>query len=178
MRGVIRIIAAAALLLLPAVAFAQKVDVDSDPSVDFSKFKTYAWTGGTPSPNPLGEERIKAAVDEHMAAAGLTKATSNPDVVIATHVLTKEEKEIISTGYGYGAGYYRWGGGMSTATVNTYLQGTLVLDMYDASTKKLAWRGSGTDTASDKADKNAKKVVKALDKMFKAYPPPKPKQKP
>jgi|SwirhirootsSR3_FD_contig_51_5219248_length_798_multi_2_in_0_out_0_2 Domain of unknown function (DUF4136) len=167
----------AAALLIPAQAFAQKVNVDFDPAAQFSSYKTYGWAQGTPSPNPLGEERIHAAVEERMAAKGFTKS-DNPQVMIATHVVTKEEKEIISTGYGYGYGYYRYGGGMSTATVNTYIQGTLVLDMYDAAAKKLAWRGTATDTVSDKTDKNTKKVNSALDKMMKQYPPPPPKNKP
>jgi len=167
----------AAVLLVPAQAFAQKVNVDFDPAAPFAKYKTYGWAKGTPSPNPLGEDRIHAAVEERMKAKGFTKS-DNPDVMIATHVVTKEEKEIISTGYGYGPGYYRYGGGMSTSTVNTYLQGTLVLDIYDASAKKLAWRGIATDTVSDKAEKNAKKVDKSLDKMMKEYPPPPPKDKP
>jgi hypothetical protein len=167
----------AAALLIPAQAFAQKVNVDFDPVAPFSHYKTYGWAKGTPSPNPLGEDRIHAAVEQRMAAKGFTKSDS-PDVMIATHVVSKEEKEIISTGYGYGPGYYRYGGGMSTSTVNTYLTGTLVLDMYDASAKKLAWRGTATDTVSDKTEKNAKKVNSALDKMMKQYPPPPPKNKP
>jgi len=180
MKMLIKSVAVTALVLLPAVAFAQKVNVDFDPAADFGKFKTYAWVQGTPSPNPLGEQRIHDEVDKRMAAAGFTKAAANPSVAIATHLVTKEEKEVITTGYGYGGGYYRYGGGMGTTTsqVNSYTTGTLVLDMYDAGTKKLAWRGTGTDTASDKADKNAKKVQKALDKMFKQSPPAKPKEKP
>jgi hypothetical protein len=168
---------AAATLAIPAQAFAQKVNVDFDPAAQFAKYKTYGWAKGTPSPNPLGEDRIHAAVEERMAAKGFTKS-DNPDVMIATHVVTKEEKEIISTGYGYGYGYYRYGGGMSTASVNTYIQGTLVLDMYDAAAKKLAWRGTATDTVSDKSEKNAKKVNTSLDKMMKQYPPAAPKSKP
>jgi hypothetical protein len=50
--------------------------------------------------------------------------------------------------------------------------------MYDAAAKKLAWRGTATDTVSDKTDKNTKKVNSALDKMMKQYPPPPPKNKP
>ena len=115
-------------------------------------------------------------------SAGFTKAAGNPDVFIATHAMGKEEKEIITTGFDYGYGYYRWGGamggGMTTSTVNSYTVGTLILDMYDGSTKKLVWRGTGSDTLSDKAEKNAKKVDKALQKMFKEYPPAPPKSKP
>lgn len=165
-----------AALTVPSAAYAQKVNTDFDPAANFSAYKTYSWTEGTPSPNPLGEQRIREAVDQQMVKAGFTKVAAASDVVISTHLLTKEEKQVVATGYGVGYGYGPyWGGGMhggmATASVNTYIQGTLILDMYDAGTKKLVWRGSGTDTASDKADKNTKKVTKALAKMFKAYPP-------
>src|SRR3954452_25365073 len=88
----------AAALLLPAQAFAQKVNVDFDPAAQFAKYKTYSCAKGTPSPNPLGEDRIHAAVEERMAAKGFTKS-DNPDVMIATHVVLNKEKESIMTGY-------------------------------------------------------------------------------
>jgi hypothetical protein len=55
--------------------------------------------------------------------------------------------------------------------VKTYTQGTLVVDLYDGHTKQLVWRGTGTDTASDKADKNNAMIQKAVAKMFAHYPP-------
>lgn len=149
-----------------ATALAQKVNTDSDPAAPFSSFKTYAWTVGTPSPNPLGDQRIHDSVDRQLAAKGLTKRADNPDLVVATHVMTHEERQLVANGFGYG-----WYGGLgTTVTEQTYVQGTLVVDLYDAHTKKMVWRGTATDTASDKADKNTKKVNKALAKMFERYP--------
>ena len=49
--------------------------------------------------------------------------------------------------------------------------GTMVLDIFDAKTKQLLWRGTGSDELSDKADKNQKKIAKATEKMFKNFPP-------
>jgi hypothetical protein len=37
--------------------------------------------------------------------------------------------------------------------------------------KQLVFRGTATDTLSDKAEKNTKKIQKAVEKMFKKYPP-------
>jgi len=159
---------ALALLALAAVAYAQKVNTDSDPAARFSEYRTYAWTTGTPSPNPLGEQRIHDAVNSQLAAKGLTLNREQPDLVVATHVMSHEEKEIIADGYGYGPWWY--GGGFSTTRVYTYLQGTLVVDIYDAATKKMIWRGTATDTVSDKAAKNTKKINKALTRMFQRYP--------
>jgi hypothetical protein len=159
---------ALALIALPAIVSAQKVRTDFDPSVDFSAFKTFAWTDGTPSPNPFGEQRIHQIVEAALVAKGLTRVDAHPDLLVATHVVTQERKEL--TTYGYG-GSWRWGGGTATTTVDTYTEGTLAVDLVNATTKQLVWRGVGTDTASDKAEKNTKKVQKAVDKMFTNYPP-------
>jgi|SRR5262245_3426015 len=77
-----------ALLVAPATAFAQKVNVDSDRNAPFAQFRTYAWTAGTPSANPLAENRIRAAVGSQLAAHGFTLSAS-PDVFVATIVLAQ-----------------------------------------------------------------------------------------
>jgi len=161
---------ALAFLTLTAAAYAQNVNTDSDPAARFSEYRTYAWTTGTASPNPLGEQRIHEAVNRQLGAKGLSVNRERPDLVVATHVMSHEEKEIVADGFAYGPWWY--GGGITTTRVNTYLQGTLVVDIYDAATKKMIWRGTATDTVSDKAAKNTKKINKALTKMFQRYPAP------
>ena len=63
---------------------------------------------------------------------------------------------------------------MATTTVENIPIGTLVVDMFDTPTKKLIWRGTATDALSDKPEKNEKKLEKAVEEMFKHFPP-KPK---
>ena len=161
------IIAVVAVAMMSAVLFAQKVSVDSDPAAPFASYKTYAWVDGTPAPNPLNEDRLHQSVDAHLAARGLSMNTTAPDVIVTTHVTTKERQELVVSGFGYGPG---WGGGYGTANVETYVDGTLVVDLYDARTKKMVWRGVATATASNKPTKNIKKMNKALDKMFEKLP--------
>ena len=55
--------------------------------------------------------------------------------------------------------------------VSEYRVGTLVVDMFDAKTKNLVFRGTAEDEISDNAEKNAKKLEKASAKMFKTFPP-------
>jgi hypothetical protein len=57
---------------------------------------------------------------------------------------------------------WRGFGPETTITVQTYTIGTLVLDMYDANTKRLIWRGTATDTLSEKPEKNENKLNKAI----------------
>jgi hypothetical protein len=63
------------------------------------------------------------------------------------------------------------GFGQSTTTVENYKVGTLIVDLYDGNSKKLVWRGSASDTLSDKADKNTKNLDKGVQKMFQHFPP-------
>jgi len=69
-------IAAVALVLVAGTAFAQKVTTDSDPAAPFASYKTYAWTKGTESTNPLGEKRIHDGVDAKLAAASPSTSTT------------------------------------------------------------------------------------------------------
>lgn len=158
---------AVATVLSTTAAYAQKVTTDSDPAAPFASYKTYMWTTGTPSPNPLGEQRLHEGVNAHLMVKGLTETTSMPDLYVATHVTTREEQELVSTGFGYGGW---WGGGSYSTSVHTYVKGTVIVDLYDAKTRKMVWRGSGTGTASSKPAKNADKVADALEKMFEKYP--------
>ena len=70
-------------------------------------------------------------------------------------------------------GGLRWGGGMATAQSSTIGIGTLVLDMYDPSTKQLVRTGRATKTLDPNAsqDKKQKNLDKAMQKMLKNYPP-------
>ena len=93
------------------------------------------------------------------------------------HGATEKQKSLntfYSGGYG-GYGYRGWGGmgGMGTATTTTseYTVGTLVVDIFDAKSKALMFRGSASDEISDKPEKNIKKLAKASDKLFKDFPP-------
>lgn len=61
---------------------------------------------------------------------------------------------------------------MATTRVEPTPIGTLVVDVFDARTQKLIWRGRATDTLSNKPDKDEKKLEKDVAAMFKHFPPP------
>jgi hypothetical protein len=76
--------------------------------------------------------------------------------------------------FGGGWGWRSFGGGGfgdSTTTTETYRVNTLVVDLFDAKTKRLVWRGSASDTLSDKSGKNIKALDKSVEKLFEHLPP-------
>jgi hypothetical protein len=158
-------------LLLASAAFAQQVKTDYDRNADFSHYKTYSWQK-VQTPDPLWVDRIKEAVNSALAAKGLTQVASGGDIAIVAIEMTKNQQTLNTFYDGFGGGW-RWGGGLgnATTTVDNYKVGTLVVDLFDANSKQLIWRGSSSDTLSDKSDKNIKNLDKGVQKMFDHYPP-------
>jgi len=166
----------AIVLLFATATLAEQVKTDYDRGVDFSQFKTYSWEK-VQTQDQLWVDRIKEAVNTALAAKGLTPVESGGDIAIVAIEMTKNQQTLNTfyDGFGGGWGWRRGGGfggfGDATTTTDTYKVGTLVVDMFDAHTKKLVWRGSASDTLSDKSDKNIKNLDKGVQKMFDHFPP-------
>ena len=176
-----------ALVLVAGPAFANKIYIDFDKAYDFDKPNTFAWaeTADTSvkTANPLMHSRIVNALEHYLTQGGLIEVNEDPDIYVTYHASTDQETRLNTIqfgygypgswdwgGYGYGYGYGGWGGAMSTSTttVTTYEVGTLVVDVWDASTKELIWRGTATNImVSDNPEKMAKRINKALEDMVK-----------
>lgn len=169
------LVCTALFLLALGTAFAQQVKTDFDHQANFSQYKTYSWQEIKPA-NSLWDSRIKNSVDAQLAAKGWTKVDSGGDVAIVAIKTTQTQRSLQTfyDGMGGGWGWRRFGGGgfgEATTTEQDYKEGTLVVDMYDAKSKQLIWRGSAEDTLSSKAEKNEKNLEKGVAKMFKKFPP-------
>jgi hypothetical protein len=158
-------------LLFATVSLAQQVKTDYDRSADFSQYKTYSWEK-VQTQDPLWVGRIKDAVNTALAAKGWTQVESGGQVAIVAIEMTKNQQTLNTFYDGFGGGW-RWGGGFGNATTTTenYKVGTLVVDLFDANSKNLIWRGSASDTLSDKSEKNIKNLDKGVQKMFDHFPP-------
>jgi hypothetical protein len=168
------IIVCTALIVTAWVSvFAQQVKTDFDHQANFSQYKTYSWQEIKPE-DSLWDARIKNAVDAELASKGWTRVDTNGDVAIVAIKTTQTEKTLQTFYDGFGGGW-RWRGfggfGDATTTEQDFKEGTLVVDLYDAKTKQLIWRGSTEDALSNKAEKNEKNLDKGVTKMFKDFPP-------
>src|SRR3981189_250507 len=156
-------------------AFSQQVKTDFDHQANFSQYKTYSWQEIKPA-NSLWDARTKNALAAPLAAKGWAQVGSGGDVAIVA-IKTNQTQKSLQTfydGFGGGWGWRRFGGGgmgEATTTTDTYKGGTLVVDLYDAKTKQLLWRGSSSDTLSNNSNKNIKNLDKGVQKMFKKFPP-------
>ena len=168
------ITAALATLLVATTVFAQTISFDFDKTVDFAGFRTYAWAAGTNVPEPLVHERIVNAVDVQMSLKGLQQVhhSSTPDVLVAYHAAFDRDLQV--SGFGTGWGPYRWGGTRSvSARTEEIVVGTMIVDLIDARTNRIIWRGTATrdvdmHASPEKRDRN---ISRTTEKLFKHYPP-------
>ncbi len=163
-------------------AQAQTVKTDWNHRLDFSQFHTFSF-GKVKTSDPLYEHRLRADVTHALTAKGLSRVPSGGDIVISAIGQTKEKTEYDSfynglggDGFGWG-GWGGWGGGWgdgmgeNQTTEQQIPVGTLVVDLFDGHTRQLAWRGESSEDLSNNGSKDRKNVEKAIDKMFKKFPP-------
>ena len=99
------------VLLLPLCAPAQKVDVEFDQAVDFSRFKTFAIRDGKihsnqPSLNSeLVKKHIEREIEKNFMAKGLTEVSGKSDLNVRYSLGSAGKREVET----YPAGWRGWG---------------------------------------------------------------------
>jgi hypothetical protein len=161
-----RITAAALMLIvLPACSDLQ-VKTEQDWDADFARYRTYAWGQGTPARDPSIESQIRAAVDFELPFKGLKKVeqAASPDLYVATYASVEEEQVVGQWGHEArtdGAADSRF----STLTLPI---GTLVVELVDARSDKLVWRGHASKAVDRQvSEASLRKVVRDI---FRHYP--------
>jgi hypothetical protein len=159
------ILPASALLLLAVTR------VDYDHSANFPQYHTYSWLK-VEAGDSLWQDRIQRAVDDELMAKGWMRVATGGDAAVSAIGSTHNEQELNTFYNGIGGGW-RWGGfGEATTTVQNVREGDLMVDIFDAHTKKLIWRGTAEKALSGKAETNEKKMRDEVKDMFKKFPPP------
>jgi hypothetical protein len=170
-------------LLAGCSSYDIKYDYDMDSN--FNSFKTYKWipkmvsdTSGNATTaiqsNTLLDKRIHSAVDAQMAAKGFTPTEDNPDVFVVYHTGLKDKVDVTDWGYTYAGSY--WGGGLGrNVDVYQYTEGTLIVDIVNASNKQLVWRGSATGVVEPgrTPEQMEARVNDVVSRIFDNYPPKK-----
>jgi hypothetical protein len=148
--------------------------------LDVSQYHTYDW--GPADALPLGDARldkdpffldhVQGAVEKAMAARGFTwSADGTPDLRIHFHANISERLDIDRLDRDRG---YCTGVGCTPAT-ESYEAGTLVIDLIDARTNRLIWRGWAQNTVKgmlENQDTMARQIDEAVTRMFERFPRP------
>lgn len=158
-----------------------KIHATWDKNLDFSKIKTYAWAQHGAVARPVLAEDFVDAVEDELNSRGLKKVASNPDVIIQFYGSIDADETLYSNDPLYmgtggippfdpsmnGPADVGWYGSNSVVVK----KGQLVIDLINASTKKLAWRAMAMESVSaNNPEKLMQEVNSAVAEMFKKYP--------
>jgi Domain of unknown function (DUF4136) len=156
-------------LLLRTSAWAQDVTYDYDKSANFTALTSYAWANGDPVGDDLNHQRIVSAVDSQLAVKGMHKvdAVAGADLLVTYHAIVTHDVAV----NGNRAGLTRW----ASARVEAVPVGALIVDIVNAKTHAVVWRGMVSRDLDPKAspEQREKNLNKAVEKLFKHYPPTK-----
>ena len=146
-----------------ASARAQSVQSDFDRSFDFARLKTFDFAvhrfDDTLAHDALNDGRIRHALESRLAAGGFRLAEgARPDFAVDYYVTARNRFSVQDNGFGPP----RWLG-RRDIRVDEYTEGTLTVDLIDAATNRLVWRGRASGTVELKG--TDKKVNKAVEKL-------------
>lgn len=168
-----RFLSAVSLVLMGTMALAQNITYDFDRGTDFARFRSFAWVRGTVLNDGINHSRVVNAVNAQLAAKGLTRveAGAQPDLLVAYHATFDRDLQI--NGFATGWGPYRFPGRSGVVYTEEILTGTLAVDIVNAATKTIVWRGLASKEIDVKADasKRERNINRAAERLFQNYPP-------
>ena len=173
-------VAVLTLLLAPTLCPAQpkplaepEVKVDFDKSVDFRKYKVYAWAPfQEPAANPANHIRVVRAVEAALTEKGLVKAEPGKPAEVYVHVQGRiEKKRPVSSGPSESAWNatpnQQWKVSFDLKKVDV---GTLVLELWDGKSKDIVWRSKG-EALIKNPDRMEDLINASVKKLLAEYPP-------
>lgn len=180
MRPILWSATVAALALGAAGCATMNVSSQVQRDLNFSQYHTYEW--GEPDTLPVGDPRLatpffrdhlEGAVERALAGKGFERAASSADADLLFHYHASIDERIDVNRSDRDLGYgYQGNGGV---TVNTFEAGTIVIDVVDAKTNRVVWRGwaqHSLEGVLDNPDRMAELIDKAVTRMMARFPRP------
>ena len=148
-------------------------------TANFADYVTYDW--GPPDNLPVGDPRLdnnpffadylQGTVEKQLYAKGYERAvTGQPDLLVHYHASVNQKVEVHDVDSHYG---YTYPTHYGQSEITEFEQGTLVVDLVDAKTSRLVWRGWAQDTMNgviDHQDRLEKQVESGVTKMMMLLP--------
>ena len=162
------------VLLAALLVSAQNVKTDYDHGYDFSRMHTFAIKIGAAWGNTAEQDQAKDAIAKQLTAKGWVQTDeSNCDALVVLHGATAKAQTFQAF---YSAlPHYSWQNVGAPALADSdayeYGSGTLVVDIFDAKTRRVVFRAVGEDELSGEPEKAAGRIDQASEKMFKDFPP-------
>jgi uncharacterized protein DUF4136 len=124
--------------------------------------------------NDIWANDVRGAIRNDLRSHGLVEATNGrPDFYVAFYVGLQERYDINSVGYGlpvfhrgFRTGWWGWPRGYDVWAV-PYTESTVIVDLIDAHTNQLVWRGYDTNTLN--TNQPQKTLAHAVDNVLSRF---------
>lgn len=155
------------LLLLTVGCSGISTNYDYDLGADFTALHAYAWDepAANAGPESLSIARVKVAVDTQLAKKDYLLVSEKPDFLVSAQTSTHREQQINApVDWRYGGAY-----------VYDYTEGNLDLNILDAKTRKVIWRGQAKSVVdgAKTPEERTELIDEAIEKLLRDFPPPK-----
>lgn len=165
---------------VPSVA---GITVDQKEDADFDQYSSFAWVESEGAEGAELDSRyreaddlIRAAVNRELANLGLREVSEDPDLLIRTNFVVREENrddvDILEDDGRWGAtAEVEEMSGQPGEYVRELDMGTLTVDLLDGYSKLEVWRATATAVVRPRVNKRSeKRIYKVVGKMFDSYP--------
>jgi hypothetical protein len=181
-------------LLLSGAVLAQQAPYDIRTGDDLSRLKTFGFKPAKPDDriteqtttydSPIMDERTQAAIAEELESRGLRRNDKNPDAWVSTRQTFRTVRTFypypdpwFANGWGwpYGGSRYVFDQAMLGAIYRRELiRGTLTIDLRDATSGALLWRGVAGRRAHQTSSPShrVKRVDDEVEDIFEDFPLP------
>ena len=146
-----------------------RVSNDFDSQVDFSNYKTYAFSKkgiDKAQINDLDKKRILKAIEVELSSIGFRKNAIKPDVIVSIFTGSDEQINVYNSqsyfGYGWGPWY--------DFNYNSTTRGVLYIDIVDNIKNQLVWQGVGKGYISENNSKKEEQIKAFVNKILLQYP--------
>ncbi len=168
-----------AVILLSACGLGIVAGYDLSPTVDLAGYSTFIWDEPDERPvgdprlenNPFFEDRLHAAIAVELSDRGIRADGSGLSLVVHHHATVRSRVDVYEAderaGYRLPASFSR------SSQVIQYDQGTILVDIADANTRDVIWRGWAQfdiSRALVDPDVMSRAIDEAIGKMFKGFP--------
>ncbi len=137
--------------------------VEYDHAVDFSRYKTWSWQAGVPaSPEPVPDKAIREALARELAARGLSNVDSDATLLVRYHAARRTRIDLLPLDASSGA----------PPTGIRYVEtGSLVIDLLDAASGKVVWRGHAAGALRYGPMEVTAQIDAAVAELLARFPP-------
>lgn len=157
-----------------------RITSDYDAEVDFSKYRTFAFSKkeiDKADASDLDKKRILKAIERELLAKGFTKSNT-PDILIGIFTKSQQQVNVNNMGWGWGLGWgwgwnpWMFGGMNNNININQVTEGTLFIDFIDRESDQLVWQGIGRGALRLQSMKQKTERIQQFVKgILSRYPP-------